>query len=229
VRLFAAAGLVVGLLFVQDSASKELKGLQERLEKSDKKGLERYTEFKALFEAFAAKHAGTEEALTAKLWVLQNVGWLREKGRAEATRLAEEIVAEYPKSKQIGKISEWPFLFTAKKLEGYLEKMFENSPHDEVKGAALLGLARLARRNGTAGREKAAEMLKTVKEKYGDIPFRFTTCGRMADALLNPYKPEDLEVGKKAPELEGMLVDGKKIKLSDLKGKVVVLDFWGDW
>lgn len=35
--------------------------------------------------------------------------------------------------------------------------------------------------------------------------------------------------GKPAPEIEGEDVDGKSFRLSDYRGKVVVLDFWGDW
>jgi len=37
------------------------------------------------------------------------------------------------------------------------------------------------------------------------------------------------QVGKKAPEISGPDTDGVKFKLSDYKGKVVLLDFWGNW
>lgn len=36
-------------------------------------------------------------------------------------------------------------------------------------------------------------------------------------------------VGQTAPEIAGEDVDGKEFKLSDYRGKVVVLDFWGFW
>ena len=36
-------------------------------------------------------------------------------------------------------------------------------------------------------------------------------------------------VGTIAPETEGQDIDGKKFKLSDYRGKVVMLDFWGNW
>ncbi len=36
-------------------------------------------------------------------------------------------------------------------------------------------------------------------------------------------------VGKPAPEIEGEDIDGKGFKLSDYRGKVVLLDFWGHW
>lgn len=46
------------------------------------------------------------------------------------------------------------------------------------------------------------------------------------DAL---YLLEKLSIGKVAPEIEGEDLDGKAFKLSDYRGKVVVLDFWGNW
>ena len=46
---------------------------------------------------------------------------------------------------------------------------------------------------------------------------------------MHPHDPADLEIGKKAPEIIGKNVDGVEMKLSDYLGKVVVIDFWGDW
>lgn len=36
-------------------------------------------------------------------------------------------------------------------------------------------------------------------------------------------------IGEAAPEIEGADLEGVDFKLSDYRGKVVVLDFWGDW
>ena len=38
-----------------------------------------------------------------------------------------------------------------------------------------------------------------------------------------------LQIGDVAPEIFGVDIDGVPFKLSDYRGKVVVLDFWGDW
>ena len=40
---------------------------------------------------------------------------------------------------------------------------------------------------------------------------------------------KDPLIGKKAPNFESVLLDGSKFKLSEEKGKVVVLDFWATW
>jgi cytochrome oxidase Cu insertion factor (SCO1/SenC/PrrC family) len=44
-----------------------------------------------------------------------------------------------------------------------------------------------------------------------------------------PHDPSALQVGRVAPEIEGEDIDGEKFKLSDYRGKVVLLDFWGNW
>lgn len=48
-------------------------------------------------------------------------------------------------------------------------------------------------------------------------------------AAVTPSGKSGLEVGDTALEIDGEDIDGKKFKLSDYRGKVVVLDFWGHW
>jgi hypothetical protein len=43
-----------------------------------------------------------------------------------------------------------------------------------------------------------------------------------------PENPK-LAIGQPAPEIVGHDIDGKPLKLSDYRGKVVLLDFWGNW
>ncbi len=38
-----------------------------------------------------------------------------------------------------------------------------------------------------------------------------------------------LQIGMVAPDIVGPDLDGVEFKLSDYRGNVVVLDFWGDW
>ncbi|HYV35975.1 MAG TPA: redoxin domain-containing protein [Gemmataceae bacterium] len=42
-------------------------------------------------------------------------------------------------------------------------------------------------------------------------------------------KQEYAPVDKLVPDIEGEDTDGKAFKLSDYRGKVVLLDFWGNW
>ena len=42
------------------------------------------------------------------------------------------------------------------------------------------------------------------------------------------YEVEHLSVGKKAPDIKGKDIDGQNLKLSDYRGRVVVVDFFSD-
>jgi thiol-disulfide isomerase/thioredoxin len=56
---------------------------------------------------------------------------------------------------------------------------------------------------------------------------RKQTLGQVAEARLDDMR--NLTVGKPAPEIDGVGLDGKPRKLSDYRGKVVALAFWGTW
>jgi peroxiredoxin len=53
------------------------------------------------------------------------------------------------------------------------------------------------------------------------------TIGQTAEGQLFVLKY--LQIGKVAPDIEGSDLDEVAFKLSDYRGKVVVIDFWGDW
>jgi thiol-disulfide isomerase/thioredoxin len=53
------------------------------------------------------------------------------------------------------------------------------------------------------------------------------TLAQVAEDKLDDWL--NLAVGKPAPEIEGVDVDGKRFKLSDFRGKIVALVFWGSW
>jgi hypothetical protein len=52
----------------------------------------------------------------------------------------------------------------------------------------------------------------------------------LADAIAAPvFEKERLQIGMEAPDIVGEDLDRVPFKLSDYRGKVVVLDFWGNW
>jgi hypothetical protein len=73
-----------------------------------------------------------------------------------------------------------------------------------------------------------------VAEKYADVPLGDSTVGKIAAAEYKSRGPTLVarfrtSVGSVAPEIEGPDLDGTTFKLSDYRGKVVMLDFWGHW
>jgi hypothetical protein len=72
------------------------------------------------------------------------------------------------------------------------------------------------------------EILVQVQDKYKDVDSGDgTTLGDRAAADL--FELRNLAIGKTAPDITGDDVDGKPLRLADFRGKVVVLDFWGNW
>ncbi len=69
-----------------------------------------------------------------------------------------------------------------------------------------------------------AEERRGIEERLARIN---KTLGQEAEARLDDML--NLAVGKPAPEIEGVDVDGKPLRLSDYRGKVVMLVFWGSW
>ncbi len=235
VALVVSAGLVLSLVLGARAQSREAKAelqeLEKRYERSNKSYPDRAKELQPGYEAIARKWPGTEEALTAKLWLLSNLWWARDdpKTPERARQMAEQILAEHPKSRQLAKIAVDGYLLAEKYRRPFYEKLLSVSPVDEVKAAALIGLGRDGLRDASAEKEEARGRLREVIEKYKDVPYRLGTAGDMADALLNPHPAAALEIGQPAPEIVGKTADGKPLKLSDFRGKVVVLDFFGDW
>ena len=224
--------LLVAVGCTGSKADRELTALQMEFETSELPGSDRYGKFIPQFEAFAEQHRGAEAALTAKLWLLEQTGL---QGSADtryssAGLIADEILEEYPRSAQLGRMTELSSVFSIEQREKYYGILRENSPHKEVRAPAVYALAAMGER--TVDDQLIARRITLLQELIDDymyVAFNHTTYGVMADALLYPYDPADLEIGMPAPEIVGVTADGEEIRLSDFRGRVVVLDFWGDW
>ena len=210
-------------------AAKELAKLEERYETTDLDWQKAYVRFRPEYAAFAEKYAGTEEALTAKLNILQFIFTKDDEAaeRVEAGKFVDEILAEYPRSPQLGRLPAMWYLFEEPKFIEVMRKLGADDQPDPVKAAVTLYNAKwhVQRKEW----DKAQPLLDLLLGEYKDIASGYSTCGAVADALRSPHLESALAIGAVAPEIVGKDVDGKPIKLSDFKGKVVVVDFFGDW
>jgi hypothetical protein len=86
-------------------------------------------------------------------------------------------------------------------------------------------LAALQRQDRTEASREAEALFEQAVERYADVKVPGDgTVGERARAEL--FEIRHLVVGKEAPDIEGQDQDGKPFKLSDYRGKVVLLDFW---
>jgi hypothetical protein len=78
---------------------------------------------------------------------------------------------------------------------------------------------------GAAGRKEAEGYLAEITRLYGDVDFNGMTGKEFAAGAR--HEMEHLRVGMVAPDFELADQDGVRFKLSDYRGRVVLLDFWG--
>jgi serine/threonine protein kinase/thiol-disulfide isomerase/thioredoxin len=102
----------------------------------------------------------------------------------------------------------------------------------EVRGLAGFYLARaLATQTTPFGQlhdiKPAEEQLELVIRDYGGLPYGTSTLGEAAKTQLHALR--HLKVGRPAEDIIGADLEGRQMKLSDFRGKVVVLDFWANW
>jgi hypothetical protein len=183
----------------------------------------------------ARKHPKDPVSLEALTWVITGgLGWTPSSGAA-----FDLLVRDHVTSEQLQKICPMAAIFGPQEIgERFLRSVLEKSPHRSVRGIACVSLARNLKYQAEAARyqkkpdadrlaREAEALYARAAADYGDVKLRDRTVGDRAKAAL--FQMHNLVVGKKAPDIEGEDVDGKKFKLSDYKGKVVLLDFWGHW
>jgi hypothetical protein len=66
-------------------------------------------------------------------------------------------------------------------------------------------------------------------EQHKALLARFPNSEAAKTSQRAVFEAENLVEGKRAPDFEATDIDGKTFKLSDYRGKVVVLEFWGFW
>ncbi|MBN9517240.1 redoxin domain-containing protein [bacterium] len=81
------------------------------------------------------------------------------------------------------------------------------------------------RQDGAAAAKEVEAVFELAAAKYGDVKLPDgDTVAERAKAEL--FDLRNLRVGKQAPDIEGVDQDGRRFKLSDYRGKAVLLDFW---
>ena len=108
----------------------------------------------------------------------------------------------------------------------FLTTVSEKSKSKNARGMALYARSIGIQRDKSKTAEHDALVSQIIAD-HPDLEFK----GRKIVAGLKAKKEAAVKfaIGAVAPEIIGKDADGNEMKLSDYKGKVVVLDFWGDW
>ncbi|HIF41515.1 MAG TPA: redoxin domain-containing protein [Planctomycetes bacterium] len=190
----------------------------------------RPADFAPRFRALANEFKGTQAGAKALVWIATNVYG----DTQEAT--VDELLRDYPDSPLLEEVVP---LLANRSDEGSrasLRSLLSESPHRNVRGHACRALA-LNLRGLSADTEdtdqskslmaESRALLMRVQEEFDDVPYYGGTLGAAARGEL--FESDRLQIGMIAPDIAGADLQGVDFKLSDYRGKVVVIDFWGNW
>ncbi len=108
-----------------------------------------------------------------------------------------------------------------------LRAVADRSPHRQVRAASFYSLAKLLGREKST-RTESRQLLERVLKEFSDvILMREKTYGEVVKGDI--FELDHLQIGHVAPEIIGKSLDGNLLQLSSFRGRVVMLDFWGNW
>jgi peroxiredoxin len=154
---------------------------------------------------------------------------------ASLKRALDLLLEDHIREKWLDRAIPGLIVQTHEAVPDFLRKVLEQSPHENVRGVACFYLAVSLRRRPGHGQEEVLRLLKRCADEFKDVrteieredDSREIVLGEVAKPMI--FEAENLSVGRKAPEIVGQDASGKTFKLSEYRGKVVVLDFFADW
>lgn len=212
-------------------------------------------QFATRFLELAEKHAKDPVAIDALVWVIEKrrnhpeairAIELLQKRHFESmaldracrsisrvpSRAAENLLGSILKSNKSADVRAQACYFLAELLERKVEVV------DQLKGEPELVERVLEYYGEDYGKhllsletEKLAKQLEGVYQRmadsFADVDIGDQKMGEIASRAL--FRIRHLSIGRVAPEIENEDISGKQFKLSDYRGKVVMLSFWGHW
>ncbi|MAG58342.1 MAG: hypothetical protein CMJ83_18805 [Planctomycetes bacterium] len=183
-------------------------------------------EFITKFRKAAKDYGGTDDCVRFHVWVVEYA--LRTDEDA-ALQSLDVVMAKHITSKDLGGVARaLPQYVGHLQRDGvadHFDRILEKNPHAPVQALALYHRAKSAANRVRVGSEDwrvVKKELLRAKKLTDDQDL-----ARQIQSLITDR--ENLRVGGMAPEIKGKDLDGVAFKLSDYRGKIVVLDFWGHW
>ncbi|MFT7485890.1 MAG: hypothetical protein ACI9F9_001742, partial [Candidatus Paceibacteria bacterium] len=178
------------------------------------------------FQAAAEEYAGSDDAIPFLLWIGMDVAWLdADAGKAAIETLCTTHVkseALEPLGRALGGL---PDVVGEERAAELLAMIEAQSTVPSLVGRAVFArvLPLLEKAEmGTDAYNKAKAELTAAAESSKD--------SRLQSEVSKKLRiREAFGIGMVAPDIQGTDLDGTAFNLSDYKGKIIFVDFWGDW
>ena len=178
------------------------------------------------FQQAAADYAGTDDAVQFLVWIVRR-GSSADRDAAKGAMTT--LVDSHLDSEEFGQIAsmlpELSYFCGKEDAAKLVARIEENTKAPNVRAwAAFTRLADTLEKSevGTEAYENAKKELTSAMEGVDD---RYLASQVAQVTLVR----EKFSLGLVAPDIEGIDLDGTAFKLSDYKGQVLFVDFWGDW
>ena len=173
------------------------------------------------------KNAKDEAAPDPLLWILINAPQAPEMPKAAKRLEKQYLQSPRLKPKMLALHSS-----DAPEVEHFLRAVLEKNTDKNTRGLACFALAQMLKERAGDDhpklRQEAVGLLDQCVMQYADCPLgKDGTLGGRARPMLFEWR--NLVIGKVVPDIVGEDMDGSKFKLSDYRGKVVMLSFWATW
>ena len=219
--------------------------LNEKLPQAD--------DFAAPLMKIAADYPDHDVAVDALMWIVKKA-----RGDASKDA-CNKLITDYIDREDLQEICiTMSYQPPSAETHSALRTLMTDSPHDFVKGTATYAMANYLGRCKSAfersknkdqdedseASEHSDEFLssldvseatirslyQTAIDDYADVrPYQSTKRKLKSLAGGALFEMDNLAIGQVAPDIEAEDLDGVDFKLSEYRGKVVVIDFWGDW
>jgi peroxiredoxin len=180
--------------------------------------------------ALIKAHADDPAVVKAVCWLVTGAASFPEGD--EARTLLRTTYAGHAGIAETVRQLEYQGLLSEPTLLAVLEK---NTHRDEL-AAALYALGAVHFKNFDASSDRAAaeasrpkciEYFQRLNAEYSDVSIQGFKLSDLAGKML--FEMTNLQVGCEAPQIEGKDAEGRDFKLSDYRGKHVIVVFWGGW
>jgi len=175
-------------------------------------------------------------AYDALLWVMRNAG---NQGGAITDKAIAQLARDHMDKPSIGEVCVSLMKNNSPGALSFMRAVLDKSSSKDAQGLACYALATSANtRSDQAARKgnltsagelsgEAAAMFQRIAKEFPDVTYQKKTLSETVKSELEELTLRGL--GKTSPEITAEDIDGQSFKLSDYRGKVVLLDFWGHW
>jgi len=176
-------------------------------------------EFKTDLNNDAAQYSVSGSETSSKL---QELAVIRERFQKEQTALQNEYEQRIEKGEEASAVQRELMEKSYNSIGQLSEQALQFSNENKDNLAGFYGMLFLFSIDPTTYEEQLIKYAEETKSKFPDNPFVQSFAKHMEG-----LKP--LSIGQEAPNFTSLTPNGKAVKLSDLRGQYVLLDFWASW